>query len=163
MKLLDATRDSLTEYAPDTQIMPVAEGDVFGCWELYKSFWGNDDDLMVVEHDIILHEDVIPQFEACPQPWCLFPFRYRPDTDFLRSSTGCARYRREFREKVTPEMIEAVPGSCNRCDGRTGCWAHMDGRIHHAGEEAGFTIHVHWPSVGHKTVMPGECRETVNV
>ena len=130
-----------------------------GAWEAYKSLWGQDD-LMVIEQDIILHEDVIPQFENCPEPWCLFPFRYTPGEDFLAEGTGCNRYRLRFQQEVLPEAAEAVDGCCPRCEGKNpGCWAHIDGRLLEAGRKAGFEIHVHWPSAGHRTTLPGEYEE----
>jgi hypothetical protein len=154
----DVTRNSISEHAPQTRIIPVTG--LTGAWDAYKSFWG-EDDLMVIEQDIILHEDVIPQFEGCPEPWCLFPFRYMPGMDFLDTGTGCNRYRKEFMQEVPPDAVEAIFGSCPRCNGgeNPGCWAHIDGRLHEAGEKAGFRIHVHWPSVGHRTIMPGEVND----
>lgn len=153
-RIWDATRDSISTYAPQAQIIPVAQGDVSGAWENYKSLWG-EDDLMVIEQDIILHGDVIPQFEACPEIWCLFPFRYTED--WLAEGTGCNRYRREFQEKIPPSAVETVYGSCWRCEGiNPACWAHIDGRLLEAGRKAGFQPHVHWPSVGHRETPPGE-------
>lgn len=155
-KLWDITRESLAEHAPLTEIIPVKASDISRTWELYTARWGHDD-LMIIEQDIILHNGVIPQFEACPEPWCLFPFRYAPDTGFLDTGTGCDRFRREFQQAVSVERIEAVGGCCNKCLGENPkCWAHIDGRIREAGEAAGFSIHVHWPSVGHRSVLPGE-------
>lgn len=153
-RIWDVTRDSLARYAPDAQIISVTG--LTGAWDAYKSLWGQDD-LMIVEQDIILHESTIPQFLECPEPWCLFPFRYMDSLTFLDTGTGCNRYRTEFMEEVSPADIEAIPGSCNRCEGgNPGCWAHIDGRIREAGEKKGFRIHVHWPAAGHRQFPPGE-------
>jgi hypothetical protein len=155
-RLWDVTRDSLKEHAPSAEIIPVPVGDLSRTWEVYSERWG-EDDLMIVEQDIILHSDVIPQFEACPEPWCLFPFRYTPEADFLDTGTGCDRFRREFQQQVPVASVEAVYGSCGLCKGENPkCWGHLDGKIREAGEAAGFRIHVHWPSVGHRSVLPGE-------
>jgi hypothetical protein len=158
--LWPATARSLREHAPGAQVIPIPAEDISQPWETYKARWGQDD-LVCVEQDIILHDTVIPSFTECPEPWCLFPHRHPcQGWDFHYTGMGCNRFRLEFQEKVAPDAIEAVPGSCNRCDGiNRKCWAHLDGRIMAAGEAAGFRIHVHWPAAGHRDRPPGEYPE----
>jgi len=157
--LWPATEKSLAEYAPGALIVPIPAEDISRPWTDYAERWGRDD-LLIVEQDIILHADVIPQLEACPEPWCLFPFPHHSrGGGLMTTGIGCNRFRREFMEKVTVAAVEAACGSCPRCaDGnsrpvrgkRSQCWAHLDGKTREAGEAAGFRIHVHWPPVGHR-------------
>ena len=157
-KLWPATAASLAEHAPDTLIIPIDPGDITQPWTTYASWWGKDD-LAVIEQDIVVHAGVIPGFADCPEPWCLYPFRhYARGGGFMDSGIGCNRFRREFMEAVPVEAVEAVPGSCHDCNGvNTKCWRHLDGKVREAGEAAGFKIHVHWPSVGHRDEgLPGE-------
>ena len=155
--LWPATADALTVHAPGAQVIHIDGSDIAQPWATYASYWGKDD-LVVIEQDIVIHGDVLPQFGACPEPWCLFPFRhYAQGGGWMRDGIGCNRFRREFMDAVPVEAVEAVPGSCPRCGGREPrCWAHLDGKTREAGEAAGFRIHVHWPSVGHRDTMPGE-------
>lgn len=157
VNLMPATAAALAEHAPGAQIVRIPAGDITRPWRDYAARWATDD-LVVIEQDIIIHADVIPQFEACPEPWCLFPFRhYAQGGGWMKDGIGCNRFRREFMEAVPVEAVEAQGGSCNRCNGENRqCWAHLDGRTREAGEAAGFRIHVHWPSVGHRDVLPGE-------
>lgn len=43
-------------------------------WEEIEKRWTGEDDIVFVEHDNVLHEDVIPEFSTCPEPWCAFPY-----------------------------------------------------------------------------------------
>ena len=155
--LWPATGFALAWHAPDAHIVPIDAGDITQPWATYASYWGKDD-LGVIEQDVIIHEDVLPQFEACPEPWCLFPARhYAAGGGWMTTGIMCNRFRKEFMQAVPVEAVEAVAGSCNRCGGREPkCWAHLDGKTREAGEAAGFKIHVHWPSVGHRESLPGE-------
>ena len=155
--LWPGTKESLGMYAPDALIIPIPADDISRPWADYAERWGTDD-LVIIEQDVIIHADVLPQFEACPEPWCLFPARhYATGGGWMKTGIMCNRFRREFMQAVPVEAVEAVPGSCPRCKGENQrCWAHLDGKTRAAGEAAGFTIHVHWPSVGHRDSLPGE-------
>ena len=159
-RLWPATRASLAVHAPGALIIPIAAGDISQPWTTYASYWGKGD-LVVVEQDVIIHDQVLPQFEACPEPWCLFPGRHDAQGGgFMLDGLLCNRFRREFMQAVPVEAVEAVPGSCPRCRGQNPkCWAHLDGKTREAGEKAGFRIHVHWPSAGHRGWPPGETEE----
>ena len=155
--LWPGTRESLAEHAPGAEIIPIEARDISRPWQDYAARWGQDD-LVVIEQDVIIHGDVLPQFEACPEPWCLFPARhYATAGGWMLDGIMCNRFRKEFMQAVPVSAVEAVPGSCTRCYGRNPkCWAHLDGKTREAGEAAGFKIHVHWPSVGHRDSLPGE-------
>ena len=157
-RLWPATAAALSAYAPGAEIIPIPADDISRPWADYAARWGRDD-LVVIEQDVIIHAGVLPSFEACPESWCLFPARhYARGGGFMDTGILCNRFRREFMQAVPVEAVEAIPGSCPRCDGGKDprCWAHLDGRTRAAGEAAGFRIHVHWPSVGHRDVPPGE-------
>ena len=47
-----------------------------GYWRELSARWDGTRDLVVIEHDIVIHDRVIPQFAACPAPWCEFPYFY---------------------------------------------------------------------------------------
>lgn len=160
VNLYPATRASLAAHAPGALIIPIAAQDISQPWTTYASYWGTDD-LVIIEQDIIIHADVLPQFVACPEPWCLFPARhYAAGGGWMKTGIMCNRFRQEFMRAVPVEAVEAVPGSCSRCEGRNPkCWAHLDGKTREAGEAAGFRLHVHWPSVGHRESLPGEFEE----
>ena len=154
MNLWHTTRIALRSHAPDAIIKKIRTDTIEEPWSTYRQYWGTDD-LMIVEQDIVIHEDVIPQFESCPEPWCLFPFpHYAEGGGLMMSGVGCNRFRREFMEAVTVEDIESQYASCILCEGNNPrCWKHIDGRINDAGHARGFEIHVHYPPVGHRIDM----------
>lgn len=156
--LWPATAASLAAHASAALIVPIPAADIERPWRDYAEHWGGEDDLVVIEQDVIIHAGVLPQFESCPEPWCLFPGRHQARGGaFMDTGIMCNRFRREFMQAVPVEAVEAVYGSCPRCLGvNPKCWAHLDGRTREAGEAAGFKLHVHWPSVGHRDWLPGE-------
>lgn len=157
-KLWPATAASLAAYAPSAEIIPIPADDITRPWADYAARWGKDD-LVVVEQDVVIHEDVLPGFDRCPEPWCLYPGRhYARGGDFMDSGILCNRFRKSFMERVSVSDVEAIPGSCGDCKGvNRKCFRHLDGRTREAGEAAGYRLHIHWPSVGHRTEgKPGE-------
>jgi hypothetical protein len=153
-------RDSLFRYAPDAVVIPLTTADFRGWWREIKVYYGVED-LITVEHDNILHAGVLPQFGACPELWCLFPYRHPGCGDgWMDSGVGCTRFRKEIVEFMPVSLVEAQGGSCSRCEGvDPSCWIHVDGRFNDAGRVAGLRPHVHWPSVGHRDVPGGEYQE----
>lgn len=153
VRLYRATEVALRLHAPQARIKFIDADNIEEPWTTYRQYWEKaEDDLLIIEQDIVIHEDVIPSFEECPEPWCLFPFpHYSRDGALMDSGIGCNRFRREFMEKVTAEDVESQYASCNRCGGSNPrCWAHLDGRTNDAGHAKGFGIHVHYPPVGHR-------------
>src|SRR5580698_1326044 len=154
--LWPSCRRALARYAPDAVVIPCAVEDNNAWWREISARWTGVEGLLLIEQDIRIHADVIPQLEACPEPWCVFPFP-RPEAHYLLQDRGiaCTRFSAEFQRLVTVAEIEAVPGSCWECRGvDRKCWRHVDGRIKAAAEAAGFAEpHLHWPPVIHRDVM----------
>ena len=145
-------------------------------WEAISARWGVDD-LMIVEHDILLHEGVTTQFEECPSQWCVFPYWH---DEWLDQALGCTRFRREIQQQVTPvEIQQGSWGSCWQCNPHAalptiedlhdligwrkrnqeaeilGCWRHIDGKMSWAMRQAGYQPCVHLPTVEHLSrVLP---------
>ena len=160
-RLWPATAASLAEHAPDALIIPIPADDITRPWSDYAERWGTDD-LVVIEQDVVIHADVLPGFERCPEPFCLYPGRhYTTGGGWMKTGILCNRFRREFMEAVPVEAVEAIYGCCPDCRGvNPKCWRHLDGKVREAGEAAGFKIHVHWPSVGHRDEgKPGETED----
>jgi hypothetical protein len=160
--LWDTTRESLRKHAPATEIIPIPAADISYPWRILAERWA-EDDLMYVEQDIIIHSEVVRQFEECPELYCLFPHPHysHHDGELHDTGFGCNRLRKEFMKQVSVQDVEAVYGSCHRCGGGEDprCWAHLDGRVREAGEAKGIRIHVHYPPVGHRGITGEEWLE----
>jgi hypothetical protein len=145
------TRAALAALAPHAELVDVSGGD-YAYWRAFTERWTGDDDLLNVEQDIEIHDTVIPQLEACGEPWCTFAYRlWRPDA-WCYNALGCTRFSAALQREVTPGEIQqvqaqwlapaevpsgiaynpavmplTVEAQC-RCGGRgtPPCWRHMD-------------------------------------
>jgi hypothetical protein len=124
-------------------------GDLLGYWKAIRERWTGAEALMVIEHDIEIHEGTVRSFLECGQPWCAFAYEMSAPGNWTARALGCTRYSAEAQRMAPADVIEAVPHSCSRCDGKPGCWAHLDGQIAEALETAGITVHEHRPPVTH--------------
>lgn len=156
-RLHPATADALARFAPGAELVDVA-GDDFAAWEQIAARWDGTADLVLVDHDVEIHAQVLPQFGACREPWCSFPYPIVEPGHLLWRGVGCVRFTAACQQAVTPAEIQAVPGSCWACaDGRPGCWRHADGRIAGALESTGISVHAHEPPVIHHKAGYGLC------
>lgn len=147
-------------------------------WQAIADRWGSDD-LLIVEHDIVIHDQVVDQLEECPNVWCVFPYWH--DT-WLDENLGCTRFRVSAQKQVTPDEVQQGSwGSCWECNphgGRLpsaeeladpsswmdrvkaneipGCWRHLDGKLSCAMRKLGYEPCIHLPPVEHLThrVLP---------
>lgn len=98
-------------------------------WKLLKQYWAvcdwNVTDLMVVEHDIVIHPDVPKVFDHCPNPVCVFDYWIGGGYAY---GLGCVRFRSSvIRDR--PGAIETA-GLRGRDDGLgVGHWKRLDGYI----------------------------------
>jgi hypothetical protein len=165
-KLWDEAVEALP---PDAEQVYVGES-LTSYWDALSARWGTDD-LMIVEHDIVLHDQVVEQFEACPNVWCTFPYWH---DEWLDEALGCTRLRLSIQQQITPaEIQEESWGSCWECnptatmptvdelrdlpkwrqrikDGEIlGCWRHIDGKLIWSMRRHKQKVCVHLPTVEH--------------
>lgn len=74
------------------------------------------EDLVVIEHDIEIHDQVISQFASCPSDWCTFAYwyPYPADPQMVYQALGCtkfsARLQRQFPIQAIEERAERQDG-----------------------------------------------------
>ena len=127
-------------------------------WELWDRLWRGARDFIIVEHDIVIHEEVLPQFRACREPWCTFgyPYAFGPAP---YHGTGCVRFRAEMMEAV-PDLIEAV-GRRSGTHHPPRHWCSIDGFMQTELWARGYHGHQHHPPVGHlSTTCSHDCLGT---
>jgi hypothetical protein len=148
---------AVARHVPHAEAVVISSRDWRGYWEALAARWGQGEALMLVEQDVILHERAFPELDACPQDWCLFPYPHPGAGGPLATGLGCTRFSAAFQQQVRLADVAGIDGNCIRCDGapdKYKCWAHLDGRIFQAAQQAGLSPHVHGPAVGHRDVPP---------
>lgn len=152
--LYPETRAALDRYAPGAVVCDVS-GDEEAYYRFLAEHWASGEDLLVVEHDIVLRGGVIDELEACPEPWC--GFVHSIGTQYL-ACLGCTRFRSGLICAAADAVVRA--GEC-RYDpddpGRVVAdgigarhWVRMDVRLAAVLRDVyGYRVHEHWPPVEH--------------
>lgn len=143
--------------APGAALWADVSADNDAYWRALTNVWLPDDDLMVVEHDVVIHDTVISQFLECPEVWCLFGYAdmcHEECREAWANMTGCTRYRKELIE-ACPEALSGIPEKFrdwhNLCDSIAGNKeGGMPAPLRPGSlRAAGFTHHWHTPYVPH--------------
>lgn len=142
------TRAALDEHAPGWTGHKLDPGDpgAYSRWMVDR--WAASVGFTIVEHDIVIHAEVLPGFAACPRPWCTYPYP-GPARTTLTESLGCTRFRAELladapdaaREAATVADADLIP---------PGDWRRLDVRLATVLRARGQTAHVHEPPVEHR-------------
>lgn len=101
-----ACRDSLP---PDTELVWTGAGDDH-YWQEISKRWDGSDDLLIIEHDVEVHDQVVPQLLACASDWCAFPYDYPTWPDgppLITQALGCTRFSAALQRKFPTEKIAA--------------------------------------------------------
>jgi hypothetical protein len=85
--------------APQAEYIDVSGGD-FAYWHEIRARWDGTDDLVIVEQDNQISQNVIPGFEACDQPWCLYAYQGWSASVMLDQSLGCTRFSAQLQRDV---------------------------------------------------------------
>lgn len=132
---------------PDTEMVWCGR-DKFHYWEEFCKRWGADD-LMFIEHDNVIHDTAVKQFEECPNSWCVFP--YWNFVEWLCFSLGTTRFRKELMTQVDPEDIQRESTwarSCT-CEPEDRCWHRIDKKLAYSLCTRGYKPCIHMPYVEH--------------
>lgn len=126
---------ALERFAPQAERVDVL-GDGFCYAALLAQAWAAGEDLVVIEHDIVIHRSVLPGFEKCPKRWCAFPYSLRAGGPVGVKSLGCVRFRGELL-RDTQGVVQQWP------------WRQLDNQLLSALRRLGERPHTHYPAVDH--------------
>jgi hypothetical protein len=131
-----------------TRLIPQAEHvdtspSSYAYWDELERRWDGSADLLVMEQHIIVHGQVLPQLEACPGDWCVFPFGGQ------RHGLGCTRFSAALQQAVpASEIRRRARRKCPHCGSLH--FAFVDGPILDALRAAGYGEPcIHQPPVDH--------------
>jgi len=112
--------------------------------EFLDEHWQIGLDLVVIEHDIVIDERVIPEFQACPKPWCGFGYEVGVGYGVY---LGCTRFRRQLLDAV-PDAFDLVQQE-RQSGVPPKAWYRLDVRLDAVLREHDFEPHLHMPPVRH--------------
>lgn len=127
-------------------------------WDALRQIWSKGQDFAIIEHDVVIHGDVVRQFAECPEPWCTFGYANicHPECqEAWANQLGCTRFRAELIEACPAALISIPP---ERRDWHNVCDEIAGNKIGgvdqpvlrpHSLRTAGFTHHWHSPPVDH--------------
>lgn len=118
--------------APQAEHVNVS-GDDFAYWRAIDDCWDGSDDLIIAEQDNQINQGVLPSFESCRQPWCVYAYQGWSSSVLLDQSLGCTRFSAGLQEQVTLSEISHVPVK----------WDVIDRAISDALKSRGYTAHTH--------------------
>ena len=124
----------------------LCEGDQ-GYWQVLASVWGHcRDDLVIVEHDIVVNPGSVSELVECPEHWCVFPYEYLDD--HYGVGLGCVKFSRWLQARADNLMQRVGDASRDRMHPQKH-WCRLDILI--AGEVRAWHLsrHIHQPPVGH--------------
>ena len=144
--LQEDTVRSLIDAGADFEIV-FLEDDPGAYTRLFVEMWSAGESWINVEHDMLIHDDVVPQFEKCPELWCGFSYTVG-DPPYRLAALGCTRFRAELMARE-PGLMHVVAA-----DGTGGLpagdWRRMDVRIQGELQTRGYTrCEAHLPDVKH--------------
>ena len=124
-------------------------------WEELSRRWDGNDDLMVIEHDIEIHADVVPQFTRCPSDWCCFGYEYGPSwpDHLITGALGCTRFSAEL-QRFMPAATIATSVSATDNLPPVPFWHNCDLYIRNALTRADIKVCQHEPLVTHHRGAP---------
>lgn len=139
------TERALRAFAPHARLFALSHHP-HSYYQFFCERWQEGEGFPLVEHDIELHADVLPQLEACESPWCIFPYQGPPNTIFARS-LGCTRFSTEL---IRTRGSLAVELECRD-------WRRMDTAINYNLQQLGYQPCIHEPIVKHHHVYADGC------
>ena len=107
--------------------------------EQLERYWQAGADWVNVEHDLVIDERVLPAFEACAEPWCVFV--YELACGYTPGALGCVRFRAELMAALPDAM--RLAGLADTSGVVAKAWYRTDVRLDLYLRHAGYRPHVH--------------------
>ena len=60
---------AIEKHIPQAEIIDTSANS-YAYWDAMEIRWTGVQDLLIVEHDVVVTAEVLPQMLACPEPWC---------------------------------------------------------------------------------------------
>ena len=142
-------RDALYRYAPGAELVELDRSPQ-AYYRFLSACWAEGESFVNVEQDVAIHELVIPQFEACPEPWCYFPVTGPgPATGgpYLVRALGCVRFSAELTA-AEPDLLLSMPAHD---------WRILDAHALPRLMQRHYRAHEHVPPVLQHHVYGGHC------
>lgn len=142
--------EALAEHCPvEPQLVDVSRTHE-SYFELLQASWADaTDDLVLIEHDIVVHDRVFTMFKNCSRPWCAFPYDMAAT---VQPGLGCTRFRKRILAEQTG-IWGAVARHGNDAQVPDGLpsrhWLRCDVRLDAELMPLGYAPHVHLPKVEH--------------
>ena len=78
----------------------------FAYGQMLQSLWNRHGDLIVVEQDVVPHDDAVTQFLGCQDPWCTCP--YKVNGVMYGRVLGCTKYSAKLQDEHPNLMWQAA-------------------------------------------------------
>lgn len=131
----DKAITALRKYAPDALTFNVSNSHE-AYYDLLASLWGREE-LIIIEHDIVVDEFTLPSMHQCLNDWCCTPYQMASTELMLYASLGCTKFSPEFQCAVPISEACAVPFYDFRCPSPH-CWYALDVQIQRLAANRGF-------------------------
>ena len=125
---------AIRKYAPQAEFYATHERSTYT--KIVADNWNSGEDLVVIEGDKVITADVIPSFESCNEPWCVFEYWNYPPPYQQNTvhGLGCTKYSAETQRQVPVETLTVKHDTwmyCPDCENNQvdGCWRYLDTRI----------------------------------
>ena len=112
----------------------------YAYWERLQAYWGQGDDLIVIEQDIVIDERVIPAFRDCRHDWCTFAYPLYDKGEWMFWCLGCVRFSAEVQEKhplIPHSTWFRLDTAIRDTFWRSRIWPHCHGIVEHTHSERG--------------------------
>lgn len=139
------TEQALDLYAPGAERWLLNEHPL-AYHTLLAKLWADGDSFLIIEHDIEIRTGVVEELEACPEPYCCFPYA-GPGGDLLVRSLGCTRFSGEFIAEHPSLMLDLEDRGMTETSPRH--WRRMDAELAHYMQIRQIAPHMHQPPVLH--------------
>lgn len=105
-------------------------------YELLSRLWAEQADFALIEHDVVVNEAVLDDWENCPELWCSAPAETSTTTTGWFAACLQANRWRASVMVAHPSLLEGLPLRAKH-------WAGLDGVVLGELEHRGQPVHVH--------------------